>query len=259
MVVLEEHGDSVTLLAGFEVLAFVHVEEGHLLEQLAFALLNHTLDLFVGHGRIHEQCQVAAHWQSLWQVVVFHILLGCEFAEQVPVKLCEVHFLIHIEFLSHVGIHHAKHTDEFAATVLVREGRGKQVVVELLNHHFLFVDAKAAEDVLNSGLQVVNAEWAHCVGPTVVVVVTSEPNAECLMLGVWCESHLGVVGFGIVAIHIAEFIHFEVGVFAVDVTCEAFQTAEQHGLAHHVEVAAEGVHQVHAVLFRVTFQAFVVT
>ena len=50
LVVLEEHGDSVTLLAGFEVLDFVHVEEGHLLEQLAFALLNPTLDLLVGHG-----------------------------------------------------------------------------------------------------------------------------------------------------------------------------------------------------------------
>ena len=128
LVVLENYADGIRLLAGFEVLAFIYVEEAHAAQQFALRAVYHLLNISHGDRSIYEQREVALHGLGLWQVGKCHLLLERHLHESVPVELGEEHFLSHIELLQDSLLHDTHLTDVLSATVVDGECSRENVV-----------------------------------------------------------------------------------------------------------------------------------
>ena len=94
---MQEEVDGVTLLAGFEVLAFVNVEEGHLFEELLVGGKGNLLDAGELYALVHQESEVAAHGGELADFgEVDAVLLGFLHQER-PVDVGEIDFRADVE------------------------------------------------------------------------------------------------------------------------------------------------------------------
>ena len=80
------------------------------------------------------------------------------------------------------------------------------------------------------------------------MVVTCHPHRHLSSFTVGGKGLLLLADAAVVFIHIAELIQAQVGVLVVDVAGNALQATEEQRLTHHVQVAAEGVHDVNQLL-----------
>ena len=74
------------------------------------------------------------------------------------------------------------------------------------------------------------------------------------LLGVSLDRTLLAPLLLIIYIGVTHLEELQVLALVVDVAGYAFQTAEQHGLAHHAEISTQWVHHLHGCLLRILVQ-----
>ena len=77
-----------------------------------------------------------------------------------------------------------------------------------------------------------------------------------LLIGVHRVLHVGMLG--VIEIDISEFEEFEVRVLAVSIMGNALQASEQQGLAHHIQIGTQRIHDLHQVLVLIALRGVVV-
>ena len=107
-------------------------------------------------------------------------------------------------------------------------------------------------------LEVEEIDGFGLVVPELLLLVASEEEVEVAVFRIGCQRILAVVGFGIEEIDIAELEELHVVDLAVLVEGDTLETAPEQGLAHHVEVAAQGIHDLHVTLWIEIGESFAV-
>ena len=69
---------------------------------------------------------------------------------------------------------------------------------------------------------------------------------------------LRILLLGIEVIAVSELEELQVGILAVGIVLDTFQTAEQQGCTHYVQVVAQRIHQVDKIFRLVGFQSVVI-
>ena len=99
-------------------------------------------------------------------------------------------------------------------------------------------------------LQIVEVEALWLVVPRFVFVVAGDKQVEAEVLGVRVERFLfGSLVFSGEEVCVSELEEFHVETLEALVACDALETAEHQSLAHHIEVAAQRVHNLHILRF----------
>ena len=117
----------------------------------------------------------------------------------------------------------------------------------------------SGEDVVDGGLEVVESHVFAAAQPVGVACGACHPHGQTSALAVgseWC--FFGRFFLGIVEIYISEFIECDVGIAAVDVVSDGFQTTEEECLAQQAQVLAQRIEQADAVAGRIVGQGGVV-
>ena len=259
---MQEEVDGVTLLAGFEVLAFVNVEEGHLFEELPVGGKGNLLDAGELYALVHQESEVAAHGGELADFSeVDAVLLGLLHQER-PVDVGEIDFRADVEGGGEGCLHQSELEHNRSVVVNQSQRLGKDVVRACLLLEFADGCAEAREDMAHVGFKFVNARRFFGVRPRCFYALARQPKAEMQVFGIGGEgigSLLLLGGIGVFIIAVAKLEEAEVGVLAVGIVGNAFQAAEEERLTQHVEVAAQRIEQLNCAVFRVGREVVVVS
>ena len=153
--VLQNEVDGVALLALGQVLAFVHVEELHVLQELLLCLLCNVGDGLKLYALVDEQGEVAAHGRIFAYLVEQHLFAAHGFGHGVPMDVGIEHVGGDVGLLEQLLAHDAHFCHYLSAAVLDGYAFAEDVVVAMFRHDGAGHDAEACKDVLYMGLELV--------------------------------------------------------------------------------------------------------
>ena len=259
---MQHEVDGVALLSGFEVLAFIDVEEGNLFKELLVGGKGDLLDAGELYALVDQEGEVAAHSGELTDFgEADAVLLGLLHQER-PVDVGEVDFRADVEKRGEGFLHQTELEHNGAVVVYQCQGLGKDVVRAGLLLEFADGCSEARENMRHVGFKFVNAGRLFGVCPRCLHALAREPKTEMQVFGIGGEGVGSLLLFGDIGIFIitvTELKEAEVGVLAVGIVGNAFQAAEEERLAQHVEVAAQRIEQLNCAVFRVRREVVVVS
>ena len=97
--VLQDERERIRLLACLEVLAFIDVEQEHILQQFLLRRKGCTSQVSKLNRTIYKQREVTLHFRILRQVSDNRFILLVLFDECVPVKVCIIYLLVDVKDL----------------------------------------------------------------------------------------------------------------------------------------------------------------
>lgn len=237
-VVLEEEADGVGFLAGFDLVALVHVEQVEGTQQFLFGLEGQGFQLGVTDRAVQHHGQVTPHGRELGELGALHRLLLRSLQQEVPVDIGIRHLGLDVELLRHAALHHAE-THEGLLPRRPRQSLRQLGMVRRLLLPLGLVDAAALQQLLHHGLEVKEARRRFRRVPGRLVLAAAEVQRQV--------PALGVLAFQFV-IRLPELVEAYVRLLAVAVPGDGFEAGRQHVEAQHTQVAAQRVEQAHSLL-----------
>ena len=256
------------------MLAFIHVEELHFLQEFLLCLISGCLNLGKLNTFINEQGEVAAHSRELRQVVVGDGHLLDEFHEVGPVDVGEINRSLDVEFLCHLLGHNAKLSNLLAATLRDGGSHREDVVLLLAEDKGTERNTQTLEDVEHVCLHLIHRRVLVGMCPVAVHTLTCQPKTQVVVLAVSSQNllrrlgtclqrlavlvHLLLILLRVEIVAVAELEELQVGHATIAVAGNGLKTTEEQRLTQHCQVLAQRVHQFHTVLQFVSLTIFIV-
>ena len=253
MLVLQNEVHGVALLSFWQVLAFIDIEQLHLLQQFLLALAGNLLNLLKLHALVNQQGKVAAHGWILRNLVILHFVLANSFHHGSPIDVSIINIICDSGLFQKLTAHDTQLSQQFATTIFDSQSLREDIVSALLAHHHASRHTQSGEDVLHIGVQLVERAVFIGVNPTAFHTLASHPKCKVHLLGIGFDGSL--VGFFllIIMIAVAKLEELQVGVLAVGIAHDALQTSEEQCLTHHAKVGRKRIHHPHRLLQRIGF------
>ena len=172
----EVHG--IALLAGLQILAFVHIEQCHLFQQLLLRSVGHLLNLGKLHRLVQQEGQVAAHGRILADFRIVHLVVADGLHQKSPIQVGKIHLAVNIQGLEELAAHDAQHGQHLPAAVLYLQTLRIDVAMARREHQVSEVHAQTGQNVQDVGLQLIKGAFFVGMRPRTAHALAGHPKYE---------------------------------------------------------------------------------
>ena len=147
----------ITLLSGFQVLAFVHIEESHFLQKLLFGFVSNLFDFGKLNLLVEQESQVTLHGRELGEFLEVHLRSLDGLHQFIPIDFGIIDFVVDVELLLNLLAHDTEGSKQLTTTGMNADSGCIYIVGQVTEHHGAVVQAQASEDIEDVCLEFVYA------------------------------------------------------------------------------------------------------